>query len=331
MKCSNVNAATELLEKKLTDILDELAPVKTIQTRSSYAPWLSEGTKKLKKERKAAQEKASQSNDTEDYRYYKSLRNQVTARKRTDEKKWKEKKLDPDQNSCTDTWKTVKGLLGWGGAGPPTQFFYKGRMVTQPAGLASSMNRFFIDKIKTLRDNIPFVDSDPLKKLKEAMQYRQCKFNLKPVNEAGVRKIIRCLKSSSATGVDYIDTRTVKLAEELLAPAITHIINLSISSSTFPSIWKWHKVIPLLKAMSCDPLIPKSYRPVALLPIFSKILEKAVFSQLVEYLEDNGLIHPNLHGSRAGHSTSTALMQMYDTWVEEVEDGKMVGVLLCDH
>ena len=261
---------------------------------------------------------------------YKSLRNQITARKRNDEKKWKAKKLDPDQNSCTDTWKTVKGLLGWGGAGPPTQLFYNGRMVTQPAGLASSMNRFFIDKIKHLRDDIPLVDSDPLKKLKEAMKYRQCKFNLKPVNVAGVRKIIRCLKSSSATGVDYIDTQTIKLAEELLAPAITHIINLSISSSTFPSIWKWHKVIPLLKAMSCDRLIPKSYRPVALLPIVSKILEKAVFSQLVKYLEDNCLIHPNLHGSRAGHSTSTALMQMYDTWVEEVEDGKMVGVLLCD-
>ena len=63
LKCSNVNIATELLEKKLTDILDELAPVKTIQLRSSYAPWLSEDTKKLKKEREAAQEKAAQSNE----------------------------------------------------------------------------------------------------------------------------------------------------------------------------------------------------------------------------------------------------------------------------
>ena len=60
------------------------------------------------------------------------------------------------------------------------------------------------------------------------------------------------------------------------------------------------------------------------------MLEKAVFEQLVKYLEHNGLIHPNLHGSRAGHSTATALTQMYDNWVEEVDKGKMVGVLLCD-
>ena len=72
------------------------------------------------------------------------------------------------------------------------------------------------------------------------------------------------------------------------------------------------------------------YRPVALQPVLSKILEKAVFNQLVQYLEENGLVHPNLHGSRAGHSTATALTQLYDTWVEEVEQGNMVGVLLCD-
>ena len=73
-----------------------------------------------------------------------------------------------------------------------------------------------------------------------------------------------------------------------------------------------------------------SYRPVALLPVMSKILEKAVLNQLVQYLEQNGLVHPNLHGSRAGHITAFALNQLYETWVEEVEQGNMVGVLLCD-
>ena len=95
-------------------------------------------------------------------------------------------------------------------------------------------------------------------------------------------------------------------------------------------MWKWAKVIPLLKSASADALLPNSYRPVALLPILSKVMEKVVFSQLVGYLELNQLIHPNLHGSRAGHSTATALLQLYDKWVNEVESDKMVGVLFCD-
>ena len=167
-----MNVATEKLVSKLTNILDELAPIKTIQTRSKCVPWLEEDTKDLQKKRNATQEKAAQSNDPEDWRNYRSLRNQVTAKVRADEKSWKEKKLDPNQNSCTDTWSTVKGWLGWGSAGPPTQLFYKGRIVTKPAGLASSMNNFFIDKIKGLRDKIPLANSDPLKKLRRG-------FNLK--------------------------------------------------------------------------------------------------------------------------------------------------------
>ena len=68
----------------------------------------------------------------------------------------------------------------------------------------------------------------------------------------------------------------------------------------------------------------KNYRPVALLPILSKILEKAVFLQLVEY----NLLSPNHHGSRRSHNTSTALIQMDDQWIEEMEDGKLVGIMM---
>ena len=129
-------------------------------------------------------------------------------------------------------------------------------------------------------------------------------------------------------GIDNIDTPVFTLvAEDILAP-LTHTINLSITESTFPTMWKQAKVIPLLK--KGDPLTPKNYRPVALLPIFSKILERVVYNQLVQYLDSEGIIHPNHHGSRPGHSTATALIQMYDRWVEEVDDGNMVGVMMVD-
>ena len=76
------------------------------------------------------------------------------------------------------------------------------------------------------------------------------------------------------------------------------------------------------------PLSPKNYRPVALLPIISKVLEKVVFLQLVEYLDSNKLLSPNHHESRHSHNTATALIQMYDQWIEEMEEGKLVGVMM---
>ena len=123
------------------------------------------------------------------------------------------------------------------------------------------MDSFFLDKIKSLRRNIPLPTGDPASKLKD-------------------------LKNSPSTGVDYIDTKTIKLVADIITPALTHIINLSIQTSTFPAIWNWAKVIviiPLLKAENADSILPKSYRPVALLPILSKVLEKVGFRQLVKY------------------------------------------------
>ena len=110
------------------------------------------------------------------------------------------------------------------------------------------------------------------------LRSRESSFSLHEVSEDDVLKVISSLKNSSATGSDYIDTKTIKLSADLIAPALTHIINLSITSSSFPNIWKYAKVIPLLKSLDADPLLPKSYRPVALLPVLSKILEKVVFT-----------------------------------------------------
>ena len=212
--------------------LDEIAPIKTVQTRTNYAPWLEKDKKKLQQLRNDAQSQAAQSKDPEDWRLYTNLRNQSTAKGRADKKAWEEKKLDHNKNSTTDMWTTVKGWLGWGATGPPTQLFSEGRWITSPAGIATAMNKFFMDKIKKLRDKVPLANSDPLGKIKEAMSRKKCSFKIKQVSTTDVLKIIKDLKNSSASGVDYIDTKTVKLVADVIAPALKHIINRKTGDST---------------------------------------------------------------------------------------------------
>ena len=77
-------------------------------------------------------------------------------------------------------------------------------------------------------------------------------------------------------------------------------------------------------------LNPKNYRPVAIIPIFSKILERIVFNQVVQYLATNNLIHPNHHAYRENHNTTTALIQLYDTWLKALENGQLAGVGFLD-
>ena len=222
----------------------------------------------------------------------------------------------------------MKSWLNWKSSGPPSQIFSDGIVVNSPAGLSETMNKYFINKVRLLREAIPVNNSDPLKTLKETIHDRTCTFSLKPVKPEQVLDIVKGLKNSKSTGLDNLDTYIVKLVAPSILPALTHIINLSIREGTFPALWKKAKIIPLLK--KGDALNPKNYRPVALLPIFSKIMERVVFVQLVNYLENNNLLHPNHHGSRASHSTASALLQMHDTWLHEVEADNMVGVMMID-
>ena len=85
---TDVNKAAETLTHKLTKILDEMAPVRKIQTRKNYAAWMSKETKTLKEKREAAHERAVTTDNQEDWRYYKNLRNQVTANLREDKRQW---------------------------------------------------------------------------------------------------------------------------------------------------------------------------------------------------------------------------------------------------
>ena len=157
---------------------------------------------------------------------------------------------------------------------------------------------------------------------------RTCSFSLQPVHPDQVDKIISSLKSTRSCGLDNIDSSVIKLARTELVPVITHIINLSITQKTFPVAWKTAKIIPLHK--KDDFTDPKNYRPVALLSIFSKILERSVFLQVMKYMEENNLLHPSHHGFRSKHSTATALLEMYDVWVDAFDEDKLTAVVMLD-
>ena len=101
------------------------------------------------------------------------LKGRLLRKRHQRQKKWEEEKLDSKKISSTDIWRTVKGWLGWGTSGTPTQLFWEGSLVTSPRGFFTTMNKFFLDKIKRLRNAIPTQTADPLRRMKEAMQGRK--------------------------------------------------------------------------------------------------------------------------------------------------------------
>ena len=323
------SAAATILTDGITRVLDIMAPVRTIQNRKNFAPYLSTETKTLQSAAKTAQEIAANSGRPEDWRQYRALRNQKNRSVVRDEAEWQKKKLGNTTNP-SDMWKVAKSILGWCSGGPPTQLYHLGSYISSPSGLATTMNKFFLDKVKKLRDGIPETQTDPLAQMRESMASRTCSFSFKPVTEQQMAKIVTGLRCSKATGVDHIDVASLKLIAEEIAPCLAHITNLSVASNTFPKSFKYAKVVPLLKSQEKSPLTCSSYRPVSLLPVLSRAVEKALFTQLSDYLETNNLLHPNHHGGRQYHNTTTALIQLHDEWLAAAEANMMTGVMMTD-
>ena len=149
-----------------------------------------------------------------------------------------------------------------------------------------------------------------------------------PVSHHFVKKELLSLDPKKTTGLDDISPRFLHDGAEYLAEPIKHIVNLSILSETVPSSLKQAKVIPLFKKGSR--LDPGNYRPVSILSSISKVLERAVNNQLVEYLDSKKLFYEYQSGFRNRFSTDTCLINLVDYIKGENKKGNLVGMVMID-
>jgi len=111
-----------------------------------------------------------------------------------------------------------------------------------------------------------------------------CNFSLfRSVSVGDVIAAVRALPDKQCLS-DPLTTRLLKENADVLAPFITVLFNRSLSSGSVPSTFKDAYITPLLKKASMDPADVRSYRPISNLSVMSKLLERLVAKQLVEYL-----------------------------------------------
>ena len=234
---------------------------------------------------------------------------------------YQRKKMSQFSGDSKSTWKTMKSILSWRNSGAPTKLFYKGQLRTNSADIADCQISFFIEKIESIKRDLPTPKNDPLAILKSKNYKEDRDFSLSAVHPNEIMEIISKLSNSSSFGLDNIDSYVIKLIKNEITPAITHIINLSIMTKQFPETWKNSKIVPIFK--KDDPLNSQNYRPIALIPIMAKILEKIVAKQILKFLSENSLINPCHHAYRPQHNTTTAMIQMIDEWTQAIDSRQM--------
>ena len=197
-----------------------------------------------------------------------------------------------------------------------------------PAEIADTFNDFFVNIASKIKEPVNQTNHDKLKEFCENKIPEGTRFEIPSIEMSKVRKYLSNIDVTKATGSDNIGPRLLKLAAPYIASEITYICNKSISSSSFPNKWKEAKVSPLHKQGPHDDV--NNYRPISILPVLSKILERHVSDCLLYYLNENKLLHKTQSGFRSQHSCETALTHMIDSWLEALDHGQMVGLVLVD-
>ena len=101
-------------------------------------------------------------------------------------------------------------------------------------------------------------------------------------------------------------------------------------TSIFPTSLKYAIITPLLKNSNLDDKLLKNYRPISKLPFLSKIFERVISKQIIEYLSENELYPINQSAYRKNHSTATTIVSIFDNIYNAIDEGNKVQLVLLD-
>ena len=306
LDCSTAQAS--LLEDWVLSVFDRHAPLKTIRVRPDSPRWLTPALKRLVASKKRFFKQVTKlgTRTDDNWAQYKKFRNYVHLELQQARKCYYSSKLSADSSSF---YKQVNTLLGRKPTKTDVLKLEKGdgTVLDDPASVANHLNSFFTNL------STPNPTATPVK----SSHLPLVGFSFRPVDETEVRTHLRKLDPKKCGGIQCVPASVYKCLEPTVVPALTAIINTSLSNSEFPEIYKHALVTPIFKKGTKTD--PSNYRPISSLPILSKVVESVMNKQMHAYLASNSLLSAKQFGFRQGVSTEHMLLTICNNHLSQLD------------
>ena len=302
----DVSEAWQFLLNHINTILDQMCPIRSFKIRNYRPDWMTRELIEQIKDRDYFYKRAKKTGDSDLWNIAKYLRNSTNASIRQAKRDFVLNELKQNENNAKKFWKTIRSVLPTGKENLNNEIMLKdGDEKLNRNKVAAFINDFFINvgKLDTdldLSTNIPIVCA--------ATESDLPPLSLLEVSEHEVCRVVKSINISKSSGLDNINSLVIKEAFTFLKPEITYMYNLSIRTAKFPDTWKRALVVPIPKKGNLTKV--QNYRPISLLPLPGKIMEKLVHQLLSSYLENNSLLAKVQHGFRRDHSTVHSIAQL---------------------
>ncbi|KAL9707286.1 hypothetical protein quinque_010804 [Culex quinquefasciatus] len=231
------------------------------------------------------------------------------------------------ENGAKDVWKISKALRNQVKYSPPLQ-----------AG--DTLKASPVEKANLLADNFARAHRNPspgdpatCSAVEESVQLiADSTFPVESVpviRPKEIARIIKSLKAKKAPGEDKIRNTLLKRLPRKGLVMLTLIVNACLRTSYFPSSWK-HAIVTAIPKPGKDITNPTNYRPISLLPVMSKILERVMLIRIESLVEQRNIVPPQQFGFKRGHSTNHQLARLTRNVKNSLARGDSAGMVLLD-
>ena len=325
----DVNAGYHYFSNRLEECYNRsFKLVRLSRKRSKDKHWITSGLKRSSQRKNKLFRKWLLTRSPKDEEKYKNYRRYFKQIATEAEKSYYADLFDTRCNSVKQLWSNLSSVASFTkkkSKNSISKIIIDDLDITDTKAMSDAFNNYFCSVGQNLQKNVnssgtnSFADYLPAP-AKDSM------FCI-PTTCTEVLQIISKFKNKKSPGPDYIGPQLLKEVANSVAHPLVHLFNLSLTSGKVPNSLKIAKVIPVYKKGSKHTV--GNYRPISLLSVFDKILEKIMHARLYNYLNSNNLLYSYQFGFRRNHSTGLALIDVVDQIYQSLDNHeKVIGIYL---
>ena len=206
----------------------------------------------------------------------------------------------------------------------PRRMIIDGQEIFDQGKIANCFNKFFVDIGPKLASMIP----ESQTKFDQYLNPHQTLMGEANLTDDEIKEALRSLKPNKSPGYDNISSSVVNETSDIFFTPLKYIFNLLLQQGIFPENLKIAKVSPIYK--KDEEFLLTNYRPISVLPCFSKLLERVMYNRHFKHLSENSILYEKQFGFQTSHSTEHAILLLVNQLYQSFNESKFTLGIFID-
>ena len=326
---SNANEAFSELITAINNGINICCPVTKSKNVKKKQQWITNGLLKSINTKNSLYKKFLTNPCEKNKIIFINYRNRLNIIKRKAKKFFYTNQLNSYKNDIKKTWKLINQTINKCDIKSfPNLLIMDNKQISDPVEICNAFNNSFISTINDLvKTEFKSITPNNINSQTTTFISNPNSFFMMSTDENEIKNIVKKLKNSSCAGDDNISNSLLKHIIPSIATPLSMCINLSLNTGVFPNQLKTSKVIPIFKGGDRNSV--DNYRPISLISSLSKVMEKIVYTRMIHFADQNGIISKNQFGFVKNCSTEQAILNLTQTISNNI-DAKLLtlGVFL---